>query len=40
MLVVDGRTTYNYAGDWSAVLTFNNGGFDTDLTVNCDKARA
>jgi len=39
-LVVDGRTTYNYAGDWSAVLTFNNGGFDTDLTVNCDKARA
>jgi hypothetical protein len=39
-LVVDGRTTYNYAGDWSAVLTFNNGAFDTDLTVNCDKARA
>lgn len=39
-LVVDGKTTYKYTGNWTATLTFNGGNWGTDVQYNCDAAKA
>ena len=39
-LVVDGKSTYNYTGDFSGTLSWSNGGFGYDITLNCDANRA
>ena len=38
-MTVDGSKIYNFVGDWTAVLTWSNGGFDSDAIINCDSAR-
>jgi hypothetical protein len=37
---VDGARSYTMKGDYSGTLTWNGGGFDSDLTWDCEKARA
>ena len=39
-LTVDGSHVYHFTGDWTAKLTWQNGGFNSDVTINCDDARA
>ncbi|HEX2647659.1 MAG TPA: hypothetical protein VHO95_10555 [Candidatus Dormibacteraeota bacterium] len=39
-LVVDGSATYNFKGTWTGTLMWGGGGFSSDVTENCDAARA
>ena len=37
-LTVNGRSQYNLKGTYSGTLTWNSGGFDSDLNVYCDQS--
>ena len=39
-LTVDGSKTYNFVGVWAGTLTWTGGAFNSDVTINCDGARA
>lgn len=39
-LVVDGKTTINFTGDFSGTLSWRTGAFGYDITLNCDATRA
>ena len=39
-LTVDGSKVYNFTGTWTGTLTWANNGFGSDLTLDCDSARA
>lgn len=38
-LTVDGAHVYHFVGTWTGVLKWSNGGFDSDVTLNCDISR-
>jgi hypothetical protein len=38
-LTVDGKSTYNFVGDWTGRLTWSGGAFSSDVTINCDVSR-
>jgi len=39
-MTVDGSRKYNFAGTWTATLTWSNGDFGADVTVDCEAHRA
>jgi hypothetical protein len=38
-MTVDGTKKYNFVGGWTGTLTWTNGAFDSDVSLDCDSAR-